>query len=228
MIRTCCIILSAALLQVPAVAQDEPYSPDVIEFDGQSTLAFPSHASLDLSGGSTIEFWAQPDWTDAPDFDPVVLSYAGGESASYLVSLLRDRDGIGIMSGDRYEVVPFDFTDGKLHHVALIDYGDQTEVLIDDGLVAVLPMTIQSLPAEGLFIGTSDGANDPFYGALAALRLWGVPVSRDTVIEWTMRDVLSSDGPAHPDLPFLIGHSDFRNQDFLLAAIDATNTSEGN
>jgi len=209
------ILACTALLAVPASAQ---YQPDVMEFDGVTTLGFPADESLDLSGGATIEFWVQPDWETAPTFDPVVLSYAGEKGASYLVSILRDRDGLGIMSGDTFIVAPFDFTDGKMHFVAIIDYGDRTEVMVDNGLVAVLDMTIQSLPADGLFIGTADGTNDPFLGAIAAVRLWGVPLSQDTVLQYAMRDILDEERAEHPDLRFLVGHSAFASNDFLLAS----------
>lgn len=226
--RSVTSILVGLLLAVPALAQETSYVPDVLELDGQSTMVFPTDESLDLSGGSTIEFWVQPDWTKAPAFDPVILSYAGEEGASYLVTVLRDRDGLGVMSGDTYEVVPFDFTDGQMHHVALISYAATTEVLVGNNLVAVLPMSIQSLPADGLFIGTSDGESDPFTGALAAVRLWGVPLSQDTVIDWAMSDVLAPQGPEHPDLRFLIGHSDFNTGDFLLASASTPNENGGN
>lgn len=228
MLRTLISISAGFLLALPALAQDTQYVPDVLELDGQSTMVFPTDESLDLSGGSTIEFWVQPDWTNAPAFDPVVLSYAGEQGASYLITVLRDRDGIGVMSGDTYEVVPFDFGDGQMHHVALISYAKTTEVLVGSDLVAVLPMSIQSLPADGLFIGTSDGENNPFMGALAAVRLWGVPLSQETVIDWAMSDVLAPQGPEHPDLRFLIGHSDFATGDFRLAAASTQTEIEGN
>ena len=221
-------VLAGALLHLPLAAQGKSYLPDVLELDGETSLTFPADESLDLSGGATIEFWVQPDWTTPPTFDPVVLSYAGGDGASYLVSLLRDRDGIGVMSGKKYEVVPFDFSGGRMHHVALIDFGTQTEVLVNNDLVAVLPMTIETLPADGLFIGTSDGESNPFQGALGAVRLWGVPLAQDTVIDWAMRDVLSEEGADHPDLQFLIGHSAFSSEDFLLASVAAEPETGGN
>ncbi|MXO89283.1 LamG domain-containing protein [Pontixanthobacter aquaemixtae] len=228
MLRTITSLLAAMLLALPVVAQDSQYLPDVLELDGQTTLNFPADESLDLSGGATIEFWVQPDWTDAPQFDPVILSYAGTEGASYLVAMLRDRDGIGIMTGETFEVAPFDFSDSKMHHVVLIDYGNQIEVLVDNALVAILPVTIQSLSADGLFIGSSDGENDPFLGALAGVRLWGLPVAQDVVANWRMRDVLSNEEQEHPDLRFLVGHSAFQSEDFLLANAEPNTENEGN
>ena len=133
-----------------------------------------------------------------------------------------------LLAGDTYEVVPFDFSDGKMHHFALINYGEKTEVLVGNDLVAVLPMSIKSLPADGLFIGTSDGESNPFTGALAAVRLWGIPLAQDTVIDWAMSDVLAPQGPEHPDLRFLIGHSDFTTGDFLLAAASTETEIGGN
>ncbi|MEO0464630.1 MAG: LamG-like jellyroll fold domain-containing protein [Pseudomonadota bacterium] len=228
MFRALPLFSAGLLFALPVLAQETQYVPDVLELDGQSTMVFPTDENLDLSGGSTIEFWVQPDWTEAPGFDPVILSYAGEEGASYLITVLRDRDGIGVMSGDTYEVVPFDFSGGQMHHVALISYPQKTDVLVGNDLVAVLPMSIQSLPADGLFIGTSDGENSPFTGALAAVRLWGVPLTQDTVIDWAMRDVLAPQGPEHPDLRFLIGHSDFTTGDFLLASASTPTETGGN
>ncbi|MEL7199607.1 MAG: LamG-like jellyroll fold domain-containing protein [Pseudomonadota bacterium] len=210
-----------AILAAIAAPLSAQYQPDVLELDGATTLVFPAHETLDLSGGATIEFWVQPDWESAPGFDPVILSYAGEQGASYLVAMLRDRDGIGIMSGDTFMVAPFDFTDGEMHFVAIIDYGDRTEVLVNNTLVAVLDMTIQSLPADGLFIGTADGTNDPFLGGIAAVRLWGIPLSQDVLLQHAMRDLLDEERAQHPDLRFLIAHSAFGTEDFRLAAANA-------
>ena len=86
---------------------------------------------LVLADGGTIEFWVVPDWTSDPGYDPVIICNAGPEGASYLVAMLRDRDGIAIAAGEEEDVVTFDFSDGQLHHVAVVQYDDGTAVFVD-------------------------------------------------------------------------------------------------
>ncbi len=217
MFRTLSLAITCgAVLFAVSPLSTQDYVPDVLELDGKTTLEFPADARMDLVGGATIEFWVTPDWTEDPGYDPVILSNAGPGGASYLVVLLRDRDGIGILSGDRFELVPHDFTDGELHHVAIVDYGDSVLVLVDNEPAADIDMTFQNLPSSGFWIGTSDGQNGGFVGAIAGLRIWDIPVAPEDLSAYSMVDIVNDDQNIHPDLEWLIGVSDFENQSFLL------------
>lgn len=192
----------------PVVEGEDGYVLDTIALDGLDSLAFDPAPQLDPAEQMTIEFWVKPDWANASDFDPVVLSNAGPEGASYLVAINRERDGLTVASGDQVDVAPFDFTDGKLHHVALIDYGASTTVMIDNEAIAELDIDFTALPSEGLYIGTARGGDDAFEGVIGGLRIWDVAVSPSDLSDYKMRNV-ALDGALHPDLPYLAVLSEF-------------------
>lgn len=206
-------LLAMAVCAAPAEAQ---YIPDIVELDGQTTLEFPADERMILVGGSTIEFWVQPDWTEDPGYDPVVVSNTGAQGPSWLVAMLRDRDGIGVMVGEESDIAPFDFTDGEMHHVAVVDYGEIVQVLVDNVAVADLDLTFRDLPSSGFWIGSADGANGAFKGAIAGLRIWDIAVSPDDISRFAMVDIFDEATAVHPDLEWLVGVSDFANNDFVL------------
>lgn len=209
-------IIGSVLLALSAPIAAQSYTPDLLELDGTVTLQFPADDRMALEGGATIEFWVQPDWKSDPGYDPVILSNAGEEGALYLVAIAREKDGLGIMSGDLFEMVPFDFTDGKLHHVNITDYGDTMLVFVDGVLISELPLTFKKRPSKGFWIGSADGENDPFVGAIAGLRIWDIAVDADNVLDFMMALVAPQTGKDHPDLKWLVGVSDFQNKGFLL------------
>lgn len=207
---------SVLAIGLASPAHAAPYRPDIAVFDGTNQLAFAADNSLNLSAGGTIEFYTAPKWTTAPDYDPVILSNAGVDGASYMVVLLRDRDGIGIRAGEETAIAPFDFTDGKLHHVALVCLEDKTLVLVDGKLVAQPAITFANLPSSGLFIGSADGETAPMLGAIGGLRIWNTPVSPEDLRAYAMQDLVDDQGAAHPDLPSLVGISQFNARGFSL------------
>jgi len=204
------------LMAFPAFAQS--FTPDVGQFDGASTIALDANDAFDIAGSGTIEFWVEPDWTEDPGYDPVIISNAGADGASYLVAILRDRDGLGVLANERVEFVDFDFTDGKMHFVALCDYEDALLVYIDGELLARFEnMSFASLPSQGVWIGSADGETAPFIGAIANLRLWGYPVGIKELLTYAVGDLFENEESRHPGLDFLLGISDFENADFLIA-----------
>ncbi len=193
----------------------EGYALDMLTLDGTETLAFEPDDRLAPAEQSTIEFWVKPGWQDAPDFDPVVLSNAGEEGASYLVAIQRERDGLAVTSGEQTDVVPFDFSDGEAHHVALIDLGGPAVVLVDGELAGELDLTLQALPSEGFYIGSAYGEEDGFVGAIGGIRIWDVAVTADDLMKYRLKDVLDTSDP-HPDLEYLTMISNFVDQDIVV------------
>ena len=216
-------ILSALLFVTMGTVSAENYTPDVAEFDGSNTMTFEPTPQLDLAGGGTIEFWVVPDWSEDPGYDPVVICNAGPEGASYLIALLRDRDGIAIATGDEEEVAAFDFTDGRLHHVAISQFEDGTAIFIDGQVVGTSDLRFESRPSAAVWIGSIDGENNHFRGAIAGMRFWDVVVEQETLVDYAMRDIFAEE---HPDLPFLSAISDFGNDEILLAELELTEADE--
>ena len=196
----------------------EQYTPDVAEFDGTTSLTFDPSPQLVLADGGTIEFWVVPDWTSDPGYDPVIICNAGPEGASYLVAMLRDRDGIAIAAGEDEDVVTFDFSDGQLHHVAVVQYEDGTAVFVDGEVAGTSDLRFQDLPSVGVWVGSIDGENNAFRGAIAGLRVWDVAVPQEELVAYALEDIFAGD---HPDLAWLSAMSDFRAGELLLVEAES-------
>ena len=207
-------LLTLLLFLLPAAVVAEQYTPDVAEFDGSNSLAFDPAPQLSIAAGGTIEFWVVPDWTSDPGYDPAIICNAGPEGASYLIAMLRDRDGIAIAAGDAEDVVTFDFTDGKLHHVAVVQFEDGTAVFVDGQVAGTSEVMFQDLPSAGVWVGSIDGEGNAFRGAIAGLRFWNVAVPQEELVDYALQDIFAGD---HPDLPWLSAMSDFRTGELLLA-----------
>ena len=216
-------LLAAWLLTVSALSSAATYTPDVGEFDGTNSMSFEPIPQFQLAYGGTMEFWVVPDWTEDPGYDPVIICNAGPEGASYLIAMLRDRDGIAIAVGEQEDVVAFDFTDGRLHHVAISQYEDGTVVYIDGQVAGTSELSFEVRPSTGVWVGSIDGDNNQFRGAIAGMRIWGVVVEQQTLVDFALKDVFSDQ---HPNLANLAAISDFNNEEFLFAEIDLEETEQ--
>jgi hypothetical protein len=189
------------------------YTPDSIQFNGRNGLAFPPRPAFSIADGGTIEFWVSPDWKNSPDYDPVIVSSAGQQGISFLIALLRDRDGLAFAAGDEEYVVAFDFTDNKLHHVAVSQLSDGVVIFIDGKPVGSSPLKAAKLPAAGFWVGSIDGKNSPFRGVVAGLRIWKEAIGREELVRFALKDAIEED---HPDLDDLAVVSDFAKRELLV------------
>ncbi len=214
LLRQGVLALLACGLGLGISAAAQAYEPDIMVFDGELSLDFPPSPRLALATGGTLEFWVAPDWTADPGYDPVIISSAGPEGPSYLVAMLRERDGIAFAAGEEEAVFLFDFTDGQLHHVAISQYADGIEVYIDGRQVGSEPIMALDLPVTGVWLGSIDGTNNTFRGVLAGLRLWQEVVPRETLVAFALKDIFENE---HPQLEALAAMSDFTTATLLLA-----------
>ncbi len=204
-----------SLCSMSSYASD--YVPDIAEFNGASSISIEPDPVLSLEDGNTIEFWATPDWTEELQYDPVMVSNAGEQGPSYIVAMLRDRSGIGVVSGDKEVVAAFDFTDGVLHHIAIVQGEGHLAIFIDGKTRLVTPMSYEKLPSSGFWIGTADGKTSPFMGALAQLRIWNTALDLSRIIEFSGKDIFPPDYEDHPAIDHLVAISDFSNRDLLIS-----------
>lgn len=204
------LALSLMVSTLPSAAIAQDFTPDVIELEGSETLAFPPAPQLDVSQGGAIEFWIAPDWEGTLDYDPPVLINIGEGGISYLVSVLRGRDGIAFSNADEEAVFVADLSDGQLHHIAINIMDDGLVVYVDGKVVGTSQIMPMALPSSGLFIGGLDieGAN-VFRGAIGQLRIWAEPLFEEDIKEYRLRDVLEPSGEDHPDIANLKAFSDF-------------------
>lgn len=130
-----------------------------------------------------------------------------GEGAPrYSVHITADKQKIGLFAGDEWDAIDFDFPDGKLHYVALITYEGLTEVYIDGETRGVIGAGYaEDIIGDALIIGSLNGVDAPFIGALAGLRIWATTVEDETLGEFSAVDILSAKGKTHPDIEDLVG-----------------------
>lgn len=211
------IIAFAAMgaLAMPVLAQDA-YQVDILELVGTNSLILLPDPEFSIAEAGTIEFWIQPDWEETPEEDPVILSYVGQAGISYVVAMTAEKDALEVFSGDDGIEIPFDFDDGKMHHIALNSYGTDVAVIADGELLDVTPLVMEDLSPTGFYVGSLDGTQMPFIGAIGALRVWGVPVEPEQIAEFRFRDVLSENDGFHPDIDYLQAISDFADEDVLI------------
>ena len=207
------MMLSAALVSA------EGYRPPIAKLDGQVSASFPDDVSLNFKRFGTIEFWVAAKW-DSLDYDPAIVSYLGNLGPRFAILMPADKKGIAMMADQKWEVAPFDFSDGKLHHVAFIVIDSRTSVFVDDELVAILPIGIADLPAHSLSIGSFNGRDAGFVGVLAGLRIWDSAVDPDDIAAYKLVDLASQKGAEHPSLDTLVGTSDFAHGKVDFSLVD--------
>ena len=189
------------------------YSPDMFELDGGNTLVFEATPQLNLATGGTIEFWVAPDWVEDPGYDPTIVCNAGLEGPLYLIAMLRDKDGLALVAGEEEDVVTFNFDDGQLHHVAISQLADGVVVQVDGQVAGVSELMFADLPSLGLWVGSIDGVDNQFVGAVAGLRFWRTVVEQETLVRYALADVFEDD---HPDLELLVAMSNFDETSLLV------------
>ena len=203
----------------PLGAAAQQAAPLVLE--GDSALSYDAQAYFDLPREGTIEVWVAALWDADPGYDPCVLSSASaspggtGGATHYGVYITADRQAVGLYDGQRLATVPFDFTDGAYHHVALVTKGPRTQVTIDGSAVGTINLGYGKARGQPFSVGSSNGTADYFIGAVWALRIWNRALTKVALEE------LASDvGPPAADHPFasaLVAHSNFTD-----AGIDVT------
>lgn len=215
--------MALAISSTPVTAQD--YSPDIIELGETGPFAFEAAPQLDLADGGAVEFWVAPSWSADPGFDPPVLLNIGPKGISYLISVMRERDGLVFANDTDEDVFLADLTDGNLHHVAINVMDDGLEVYVDGLVVGTSDLKPSALPSSGLYVGGLGVENTGFFeGAIGQLRFWKEPLYEEDIIAYRMRDVLDAQEGDHPDAANLAAMSDLATGQMLL--VDAIGEAE--
>lgn len=209
------VTASALTLAVPAHSQNQaepPFAPVMASFSGQGALLLPPASALEINGAGTIEFWVVAEWQGELDYDPAVIAYSGPQGARFAVHIAANRQGLGVYAGPYFQGVPFDFTDGQAHYVALVTLGESIDIYIDGELRATLGYGFANLPATTFSIG-SIGNFSPFIGQIGQVRIWNTPIDPDVLNYFSWRPIEMQGPNAHPDLEALVGASTFGNSE---------------
>lgn len=169
----------------PALLESEP-----LALDGSATPMYAHDPVFDLDEG-TVELWLAPMWEADPGFPPCILANRDapdGDDPSALTAATRfsfhvtgERDAVMMWNGARWSSLPFDFRDERLHHVVFVTVGDETGVYVDGESVGTMPIGYGSGTGLPLHVGSSDGTNEPFLGALWAVRIWDTALSEEAL-----------------------------------------------
>lgn len=197
-------------------ANAQPYVPDTREFPGSAPLSFTSNPLLDLSDGGAIEFWVAADWSVSPGYHPTLLNRGVDPAPLYRIAISASREELLLQFGSKHGRVPFDFSDGQTHHVALLDFDDEVMVMIDGWLAGGVAMSIEPGPPAPLIVGANADGSAPFIGAISALRFWHSPMAPETIAAYALKDPTDPSAP-HPDLAQLAAYSDFELGELILA-----------
>ncbi|MEN8160341.1 MAG: LamG domain-containing protein [Myxococcota bacterium] len=224
MLRRLLAPLLLAAWALPAAAQDAEPAPSLspLLLDGETSLEVDPSPGLALGPACTIELVLATAWDDEDGVEghPGVLGRrtpADGDDPEALaaatqwsVHITPDRRAIGLFDGRYFGSVPFDFSDGELHHVALVTKAGRTTVYVDRrarGVIELGPGPERGLP---LHVGSSDGGSELFIGAIASLRLWRRALGPEEVA--ALADVLGAPPEGEVGLDPLAAYSDFTGE----------------
>lgn len=203
---------AALMLTSPAIAQSaqEPFAPVMATFSGQGSLVMPPASALSINGSGTVEFWVVAQWNDDLDYDPAVIAYSGSKGARFAIHIAGNRQGLGVYAGEYFDGVPFDFSDGKAHYVAITTLGDSIDIYIDGQHRGTLGYGFADVPANTFSVG-SIGNFSPFMGQIGQVRIWDEPLDQDVLNYFSWRPIETTGPGAHPDIDALVGASTFGN-----------------
>ncbi len=187
-------------------------APASIRLDGQNGVTVPGDAALDLAFAGTIEFWIAPAWASSIDHDPTVLANVGETGVRYSIHVTADRKAIGLYAGENWQTVPFDFTDGRLHHVAMTTLDGVTDVIVDGTSRGLLGLEYDgSVAGQTFVVGSFDGKVAPFKGMLAGLRIWNTPLVDAELSRYSQFDVDDTAFAGHPAIRHLVASTAVEN-----------------
>lgn len=221
-------LLAAVPVPVQAQAQEAPYAPVMLTFDGTDALSYVPSSAMDIDGAGTMELWVRAAWQTNPGYDPAILSYQGPTGPRMALVVTGDAKALGVFAGRFYETIPFDFADGQLHHIALTFLADETLVMIDGQVRATLGFGMADLPANIFTIGAL-GEFSPFIGEIGQIRIWDEPIDPDVLVSFAWRPIASEGPDTHPDINALAGVSTFANPEtggfVFISPIDDANVT---
>ncbi|MEN8158933.1 MAG: MAC/perforin domain-containing protein [Myxococcota bacterium] len=187
------VALAIGLL-LQASAADAQDQPEPIVFDGRSTLSLAPHEDMERGGDEgSVDAWLAALWQSDPGYDPCLVAMrkppagegrsAAARATRFSVHIGAGRDRIGLSNGRSTAWLPFDFSDGEYHHVALATRGPSTEVVVDGQPLGALPIGFGAGRDVPLQLGSADGQSDFFLGAVLSVRLWNKALSSDDLAD---------------------------------------------
>jgi len=136
-----------------------------------------------------------------------IVSCSGGTNTPFRIRINPQRTALSMSNGAGEDSVPFDFTDGEFHQVAVATYDKVSEVIIDGRTRGFLNVGYGPQSDEvQLFVGQSEGGVDVFLGLIYTVRLWSRPLR---ATELQLLTTYGLPDPSHPEIGNLVLFSQF-------------------
>jgi hypothetical protein len=214
LLKLCLVALAhaplAAWAQTPPPVTPAAYRPVTATFSGKSSLSLAPNTALEINNSGTIEFWVAAQWQNTIGYDPAIMAYSGAQGPRFAFHITADRKAFGAYAGTNFQTVPFDFSDGALHHVAVVIIGPTMSVHIDGRFQGTLDFGVAKLPVTSFTIGSIGGYSN-FIGEIGQVRIWNEPLDDEVLAAYRLRLLVAADGTQHPNIDALVGVSAFAN-----------------
>ena len=227
-LRVLMLSIAGFVGSILSASAQQSYTPDVLTFDGATTLSVAPDPAFNLSTNFTIEFWVAAGWVEELGYNPVIVSNAGAEGANYKIVLLNDANGLAVITGDTQWHTEYKFSDEKLHHVAIVGGEGEISIFVDGEIQANFEGAFATPPSASVTVGSDSGDNDLFIGAIGQLRIWKSPLSPTVLKTYAMADILAVEHGDHPNIYNLSAISAFgEGEIYTVAAVTPIPSTQG-
>jgi len=191
---------------VDALAAQPEEEQNAAVFDGETSLDVQPDGRLDFDRG-TVELFFAAGWSGDIGYAPALVALRSEEITRYSVHLTSEADGVVWWNGETAEMLPYEFVPAGFYHLALVTEGAQTLVYVNSEFIGTFDLGYGAGRGLPLHIGTSDGVNEGFVGAIASVRIWNAALPEDAIYALS-----TFAGPPNPEdelAASLIAISDF-------------------
>jgi len=166
-----------------------------LSLGGPSATGVAQEAVIDARGGAldtavgTVELWARAGWTAAAEVGPAptLASLGDGSTDRWRLGLAPDRSHAVVALGAAGAELAADLTDGRWHHLALVEDGARATLFLDGAVVGEVPAPFGDAVATSLALGRG------FVGALDEVRVWSTARSAAELQASALRPLAGSE-----------------------------------
>lgn len=193
----------------------EEYSPDIAVFDGETTFGFTANRAFQPDEDFTIELWTATGWTVEPDHEPVILSSGDLEGPEFVLAIFAEKDGLSLWIDGAEFIAAHDFSNNKLHHIAMVWDGGELALVVNGDVLANFDTPPPDLQGAPLWIGSAGGEGFAYEGLIGQVRFWDAALDLESLRAFALADVSSSEDE-HPYLDDLRAISAFDENTILI------------
>ncbi|MGV3504590.1 MAG: cadherin-like beta sandwich domain-containing protein, partial [Adhaeribacter sp.] len=173
-----------------------------LSFNGTNQyVAVPNEAALEFATG-TVEMWVKPNWSPGTHggTSPALISMRSNTGTRFSLHIGNGLNEVGIWNGSAYLSVNYNFVKGQWYHVAAVMKAASTDFYVNGTLAGSTANTLQAaatgyeLKIGASELGTTQGTNERFEGAIDEVRVWNTTRSA-AEIQNNFSDPVSASSP---------------------------------